>query len=127
MTPPTREQVEVLLALEAKATPGDWRSIGAHICNSSLGSLAVASDVFYKDRPFIIAARNLIRPLAEAYLAGLDATDRAWVEELEGVREWAFEFFVEGEQKYMDGVSDTIELIRDELDRRIAAIRERKP
>lgn len=69
MTAPTREQVETLLALEAKATPLDMMLAGRH----SVIALIVTAPNF----DHYVAARNLIRPLAEAYLDGLDAAERA--------------------------------------------------
>ena len=92
MTPPTREQVEALLALDEKATPGPWATspenprlhkfVEGPSTNDAIPSPDVVCTAAYSDRYFedddanmdlIAAARNLIRPLAEAYLAGLDA------------------------------------------------------
>ena len=87
-TAPTREQVEALLA-----------DLAAHFTTQKSTAL------------FDRMAR-----LTEAYLAGLDAADRARLEELEGMREWC------ENQGYGSGSFGVIA----ELDRRIAAIRERK-
>lgn len=81
-TAPTRETVEALLALEAKATPGDWtfEENGGH--GSRIGgpdgewaalSCGNTGERAEANAALIAAARNLIRPLAEAYLATLDA------------------------------------------------------
>ena len=86
--PLTREEVEALLALEAKATLGPYttREDQGMECWDVLtlpgtnptddfpqGSVWVAQLYEREDAEFLIAARNLIRPLAEAYLATLDA------------------------------------------------------
>ena len=74
MTAPTREQVEALLALEAKVNrPGGARHV-------------VEANDFYD------AARNLIRPLAEAYLATLDARREGEREALRGMERWVIGF-----------------------------------
>ena len=77
MTAPTREQVEALLALEAKVNrPGGARHL-------------VEVHDFYD------AARNHIRPLAEAYLATLDARRDAILEELELLSKQSILFLIE--------------------------------
>jgi hypothetical protein len=108
-TPPTRDQITALLALADKL---NGPSISLDLSDHLQEFGARASDVFH--------------PLAEAYLAGLDAADRARIEELEGMREWCFVgknpvFFV-----YDAGHNNTLQSVIFELDRRIDAIQERK-
>ena len=162
---PTREQVEALLALEAKATPGEWypgeetaldyrpshiRNADSFIALMHGGGPKVAIDKGQErcNAELIAAARNFIRPLAEAYLAGLDA-DQARIEELEGMREPLIDVLTHliaahsllsrspkkaaPSDKIFDQMlvdyERSIERGREaitELDRRIAAIKERK-
>jgi hypothetical protein len=166
-TAPTRKQVEALLALEAEATPGDWKQLshGDIWCMDDLdnpNAPMFTPNTNYRrwgrdftseqreiDANLVAAARNLIRPLAEAYLAGLDAADRTRVEELEDVREPLMDVLVHligahsllsrspkkaapsnrmFDQMLVD-YECSIERGRaaiTELDRRIAAIKERK-
>lgn len=118
----TRETVEALLAAETKATPGPWcrgadmeRLITAYrdekgewakhnttrngwakvialFRSSSWRSMVQTVD----DMELTAAARNLIRPLAEAYLAQLDAVKAGQIEALEGVRKPLMDVLAEG-------------------------------
>ena len=63
---PTREEITTLLELEAR-----WRNMP----NDSLDEQEERDRVEYSLEE---AARNLIRPLAEAYLAGLDFKIGSW-------------------------------------------------
>ncbi len=68
----TDAEIDRILELEAKATPGPWREggsgnprvYGPDKCGPEVSGL-VASFARYQDRPFIAAARNSIRSLAE--------------------------------------------------------------
>ena len=139
---PTREQVEALLALEAKATPGEWypgeetaldyrpshiRNADSFIALMHGGGPKVAIDKGQErcNAELIADARNFIRPLAEAYLAGLDA-DQARIEELEGMRDWCLVGKNSVSSYYFAGHNNTLQSVIFELDRRIAAIKERK-
>ena len=114
---PTREQVETLLALlpdtdyvEQLATNiGDWSEADAGHVIESLRDLIAG-----------------IRPLAQAYLAELEAADRARIEELEGMREWCLVGKNPVFSDYDAGHNNTLQSVIFELDRRIAAIKERK-
>ena len=105
---PTREQVEALLALADK-----------------LNGFSTSLDLSDRIQEFGARASDVFRPLAEAYLAGLDA-DRARVEELEGMREWCLVGKNPVFSDYDAGHNNTLQSVIFELDRRIAAIKERK-
>ena len=83
---PTREETTALLELESKATPGDWTYEENGGCGSWIsgtnGEWAALSCGNTNERAdenaaLIAAARNLIRPLAEAYRDMLDARETA--------------------------------------------------
>jgi hypothetical protein len=84
------EKIEEVLRLEAEATPGEWmpRNIQTHLGPSVARSHAAwCLDVGGRrtiyglcgndasDLEFIAAARNIIRPLAQAYTAALTALE----------------------------------------------------
>ena len=102
MKPLTKESV-VELAELCKSANAERHRTGGLIGEANLALLK--------------ACRTVVVPLADAYLAGLDAADRARVEELEGMREWA---------KKRTSINIYRESVITELNRRIAAIKERK-
>jgi hypothetical protein len=87
------EKIEEVLRLEEQATPGEWESAdgtgdGKHrfmydvVCPTGDGRHRVLLSLNWNftenldaDRQFIAAARNIIRPLAQAYTAALTALE----------------------------------------------------
>jgi hypothetical protein len=82
------EKIEEVLGLEAEATPGEWTSqpcsnpqcwcewIDAPPGGDGVENGVCTTGSLYKsDARFIAAARNIIRPLAQAYTAALTALE----------------------------------------------------
>jgi hypothetical protein len=110
---PFREQVEALLEMARELQ--EYRASGNFMASTYTKML----------HSFAREARDVAVPLAEAYLAGLDA-DRARLEELEEVREWCLVGKNPVFSDYHAGHNNTLQSVISEISRRIAAIRERK-
>lgn len=125
----TPESIAALLELEAKAFDGTWevsphfdkklrqRDLIRKVPGGADVILGTISD--YEDASLIAAARNLIRPLAEAYQRQPDAIKAAQVEALRGMAEWCHA----NRHIEMRRASTIYDRTIAEIDRRIAELR----